>query len=280
MKKNVLLGIIIALIVLVIVGVIAIFILYGKPQKRIEVTYDIAEEDYNYFILFLNDKYGVINTNGETIIQPVYDKIAIPNPKKAVFICSNNNDAKNRVLDEKSKELFTIYDNVEPISINGIITSLPYEKDVLKYKVNEQYGLLDLDGKRITKAIYEDINGLKYKEGELLAKRNDKCGVISINGTKIIDFQFDDVEADKYYIEGNGYKESGYIVCNKTEEGYRYGYISNKIKKILDVEYNNIQRITDIQDDANIYLIASKNGQYGLLKNNEKIIDYRYQGIE
>ena len=280
MKKKIFLGIIIILIILIIAGVITFLLLNKKETNTIEVTYDIAEIEYKYFIVYSNEKYGVIDTNGDIIIQPEYDKVIIPNPTKPVFICSNNNEEKNKILDEKSKEIFTIYDNIEPIAINGIITSLPYEKDVLKYKVNEQYGLVDLDGKRITKAIYYDINGLKYKEGELVAKKDDKYGIININGEKIIDFKYDGIEADKYYVEGLEYKESGYIVCEKTEEGYRYGYISNKGKKILDTDFNNIQRITEIEGNNDIYLIASKNGQYGLLKNSENIIDYRYQGIE
>lgn len=276
-KKRIILALVLV-IILILSGVVT-YILLNRNEEKIEVTYNIPEREYEYFILYNNEKYGVIDINGEIIIQPNYDRIIIPNPKKAVFICSNN-DSKNVVLDEKSKQIFTIYDNVEPIAINGIITSLPYEKDILKYEVNGQYGLIDMQGKRISKAIYEDINGLKYKEGELVAKKDGKYGVIDINGKTIINFDYDNIEADKYYVEKIGYKNSGYIVCNKTDEGYRYGYISNNGKKILNTEFNNIQRITELTDDTNIYLIASVNGQYGLLKNSEKIIDYRYQGIE
>lgn len=48
------------------------------------------------------------------------------------------------------------------------------------------------------------------------------------------------------------------IYCRtKTDEGYRYGYIDVNGNKVTKVEYNEMERITDIQEDA-IYLIAQK----------------------
>lgn len=281
MKKKVIIGIglIILFILLAIAGTV-LFILNNKKNENKETIYNIAEKEYEYFILYVNEKYGVIDNQGNIVVNPDYDSIVIPNPKEELFICSTKDSNKNKVLNAESKSIFTIYDNIEPISINGITTSLPYENNILKYEVNGKYGLVNINEKRITKAIYEDIDGLKYKEGELIAKKDGKYGVISTSGDKIVNFDYYSIEADKYYLEGTGYKNSGYIVCNKTEEGYRYGYISNNGKKILEPEYNDIKRITDIDDENNIYLIVSKNGQYGLLKNGEKIIDYKYQGIE
>lgn len=274
--------IIILLIILVIVAIGTFIIIKNNSKKtnnKIQEFYEIAESEYQYFILYLNNKYGVINSKGDIIIEPNYDKIIIPNPQKAVFVCSNNDNTKNIILNEKKEQLFTIYDNVEAIQINEIVSSLPYEKYTLKYSVNNQYGIIDLDGNRITKAIYEEIEGLKYKEGSLKAKKDGKYGVIDTNGNVNIKFEYDDIEGDKYYDSTNGYSISGYIVMNTTDDGYRYGYITGQNKKLTEVEYNNISRITSITGN-DIYLIASKNGQYGLIKNKDVIIDFKYQGIE
>ena len=84
---------------------------------------------------------------------------------------------------------------------------------------------------------------------------------------------------EKQLKEAEKYKKSGYIVCKTTNEGYRYGYISNSGDKLLDTNYNNIKRVIDIQGQ-DIYIIASSNGQYGLIKNKETLIDFKYQGIE
>ncbi len=280
MKNKKILIIILLIIVVIAVGTfLVIKNVNKKPNNDIQEVYEIPESEYQYFVLYSNNKYGVINSKGDTIIEPNYDKVIIPNPQKALFVCSNNDDAKNTILNEKNEQLFTIYDNVEAIQINEIVSSLPYEKYTLKYSVNNQYGLIDLDGRRITKAIYEEIEGLKYKEGALKAKKDGKYGVIDTNGTVDVKFEYDDIEGDKYYDNQNGYSLSGYIVMNTTDDGYRYGYITNKNKKLIDIEYNSINRITNISGD-DIYLIASKNGQYGLIKNKDIIIDFKYQGIE
>ena len=37
-----------------------------------------------------DNKYGVINKNGDIVIDANYDIIEIPNPAKDIFICKNN----------------------------------------------------------------------------------------------------------------------------------------------------------------------------------------------
>ena len=109
-----------------------------------------------------------------------------------------------------------------------------YEKSVLKYKENDKYGLIDFSGKKITKPIYDEIDSVSYKEGELLVKQNDKFGVINIKGNVIVDIDYAKISVDGYYTDKNQYKYAGYIVSNKTDEGYRYGYISNSGKIIVE----------------------------------------------
>lgn len=263
---------IIGVVILLIIGVY--FIIECKKKE-----YNVTEvSEYTYYQLNQNGKYGVIDTSGNIVIEPVYDNIKIPNPEKSVFICKK--DDKTIVLNEKSEEMFTQYDEVTAISVNGIVSNLPYEKTVLRYKSNEKYGLIDFNGKIITKPIYEDIQGLENKESELLIKRDGKYGVINAKGAKLIKEEYDNIVADGFYTETNKYGLSGYIVGNKTEEGYRYGYINSKLKKVLNTEYNIINRIIEIGQTKDVYLIASKNGQYGVVKNNKVIINYSYQGIE
>ena len=37
--------------------------------------------------------------------------------------------------------------------------------------------------------------------------------------------------------EENGYRKDGYIVCNKTDYGYRYGYVNADGKEIIKTKY-------------------------------------------
>ena len=65
----------------------------------------------------------------------------------------------------------------------------------------------------------------------------------------------------------------------KTEEGYRYGYIDCEGKMILKPEYNELSRITEIEDNQNVYMIGAKNGQYGITKNEKNLVNNEYQSI-
>lgn len=273
MKKKHIVGIII--IAIIIIATVGFFI----AKKVIEEgkKYEIEKIDnYEYFTLKVDNKYGVINKEGKQIVNTEYTNIIIPNPQKPVFICYTNDSTK--VLNQNGEEIFTEIKSIEPIKLKNIASSLMYEKSVLTYKENEKFGLINLEGKKLTKAIYEKIEGLPYKEGELLVQKEGKYGVINLKGKELIRPQYDQINVDGYSNDENGYKNAGYIVGNKTEEGYRYGYIAINGKMLLDIEYNEIQRITDVKGN-DIYLIAAKNGQYGLFKNKEQVIGNEYQSI-
>lgn len=264
--------IITVLLVAIIVGVAYYFI--RENGKK----YEIAQvEQYNYFVLKQEEASGVIDRNGNKIIEAEYDDVRIPNPEKAVFICYK--DDKIRVFNENKEEILSQYQKVEPIRLKNIASNLMYEKSVLTYLENGKYGLINFEGKKITKPIYDAIDSLPYKEGELLVKQNDKYGVINIKGNKLIGIIYDQISVDGYYTNENGYKNAGYIVSNKTQEGYRYGYIDSKGNLILKLQYNQLSRITDIKDDDNIYLLGAKNGQFGVNKNEKELIKNEYQSI-
>ena len=220
--------------------------------------------------------YQKKKTNTEQIIEAKYDDIKIPNPEKAVFICYEGENTK--ALNEKGEEIYTQYQGIQPLRLKNILSDLMYEKTTLKYSQDGKYGIISIDGKKITNAIYEEIDTLQFKEGELVVKKDGKYGIINIKGATIVKEQYDGIEADKYYEENIGYKKDGYITKETTEEGYRYGYINNSGKKLIDNKYNELYRITEISSN-DIYTICAENGKYGLMKNGKKVIPNEYQAL-
>lgn len=275
-KKIILIVISILVAIAVILGVVTIIVLWNLNNKR---NYEIEKIDkYSYFILKSADKYGVIDTKGNTIIDAKYENIIIPNPTKDVFFCSNNESIE--IVNSNNENILTQYESVEPIKLKNIASDLIYEKTILKYKSEGKFGIIDFSGKPLTEAIYEQIDSVPYKEGELLVKQNGKYGVININGYKMVNTQYDEIISDDYYTEEHGYKLAGYIVGIKTDEGFKYGYINTNGKLKLNTEYNQISRVTNKEDSKQVYLIARKNGQYGLIKDTKEILPYEYQSIE
>ena len=261
----------IIILIIIILGIILAFAINKIDQSKKE--YEIVEVDkYSYFVVKKEDKYGVIDASGKIIIEAQYDSVKIPNPTTDRFVCYEGETTK--ILDANNEEKFTEYEKVEPINLANIASDLAYEKSVFKYKQNEKYGIIDFDGKKLTEPIYDEIKSVIYKEGELQVKKDNKYGIINIKGTTLIKPQYDEIISDNYYNEEQGYKKAGYIVGNKTEEGLRYGYIDYKGKLILKFEYNEINRINEIDYKKGIFLIASKNGQYGVIKDKEDIINY------
>lgn len=271
-KKNI---IIITIVILILI--IVSMVIYHKMIAN-NRNYEIEKvKQYNYFILKKDELYGIIDTKANIVLNPQYQDIKIPNPEKAVFICYQEDSTK--VLNEKGEEILTQYSDIQPIQLKNIISDLMYEKSVLKYTKDGKYGLINFEGKKIAKPIYDEIDSLPYKEGELIVRQNEKYGVINIAGNKIIENSYDKIVTDEYYTDENRYVYAGYIVSNKTPEGYRYGYLNNQGKELLKTEYNDISRVTEIKDDTNPYLICAKNGQYGIAKNGEQILENEYQSI-
>lgn len=273
MSKKTSLIIIISVLVIIISLVISI---YMPNKNKIEENFD--ENSETYFLLEKDEKYGITNSKEEVVIEPQYDEIIIPNPNREVFICKNGKESK--VINAKNEEIFQKYNNIQPIKLENIISETEqYEKNVLKYEKDGKYGLIDMVGEEIVKPKYDEISSLGYKQGQILIKEKEKYGIIDSQGNTIIKPIFDSIQSDQYYTDQDKYEKSGYIVCETTEDGYRYGYYDYEGSKILDNDYNEIVRIAKVSGTDDIYLIASENGQAGVFVNNNKIIDTKYQSI-
>lgn len=276
-KSNVVKIVIGCIVILLIIGIISIIALTNNKQ-----TIDIEE---NYLLLKQDNRYGVIDKNGSIIIEPQYEMIQIPNPEKPVFVClfDYNNDTmeyKTKVLNDKMEQIYTTFSDINAIQIKNNTEKYSYQTQVLKYKENDKYGILSIDGKKITDAKYDEIESVAYKTNVLAVKQNDKYGVINTKGKTIVNCEYDTISADYYYNDNSKYEYAGYIVSVKTDNGYRYGYIKYDGKVLLKPEYTQIDRIPLEEEEKQIYLIAYKDGQAGLIKNKSIVLDHEYESIE
>lgn len=273
----------------IIIGIVAVIIIAISIMaiiNEVQLHYKVEEiSEYNYFTLEQNQKYGVIDKNGNIVIEAEYEAVQIPNPSKAIFVCvkeynENTKEYETVVYNEKKEVLFSNYKNVQSISIYTNVNSTPYEKSVLTYKENGKYGLINLEGKQITKPVYDEISSINYKEGTFLVRQNELEGIINMKGKVIIKCEYESVTSDNYYSENGNNKQAGFIVSKKTEDGYRYGYVNYRGTIILNPIYTQLERVTEIANEKGVYFIAFKNGQAGLLKNNKEILNYEYEDIQ
>ena len=271
------------IVIIIAILVIILVIVFFRNKKNL--SYQLEEvKEIDYMLFSENNKFGVINKQGQVVVHAVYDEVQIPNPSKPLFIClygydSDKNQYKIKVLNEKSEQILYQYVYVEAIKINPVLNDIPYEKSVLKYMQGGKYGLIDFHGNVIIKAQFDEIEGLDYREGLLLVRKNGKLGIININGVTVVKCKYDTIESDGYYEEGANYNKSGFIVGNKKDKGYEYGYLNSCGEQVLPNKYEQIERITNTKKDDDIYLVAFENGKAGFYINKKNIIKNNYEDI-
>ena len=103
-----------AVVTVVVVIILAIFGIKKilKSDKNTIISKNI---ELHYFTLFKNGNWGVINSSGETIIEPANgEMIEIPDKSKPVFICTYDvstvdDSFKTKAINEKFSQIMITY---------------------------------------------------------------------------------------------------------------------------------------------------------------------------
>ena len=256
-------------VILLIVGVVfGIKAVLNKDDKRMSTA------NLEYFPVIVNNKWGVIDNTGNTVIEPSYDEmIQIPNNKKAVFICTydvnyDNNTYKTKVINEKNQEIYKGYELVEPIDNFNSNNEFWYEDNVLRVKKDGKYGLINLNGKEILKPEYEEIASLKGTKGAIQIKKDGKYGISDTTGKVVIKTECKEIKTSKEI-------KHGFIVLNDED---KYGYITQTGEKLIAPIYEELIIMT-LGNDT--YLKYKKENQFGIINlNNNIIIPNNYDDIK
>ena len=171
-------GAILAITVLIIV-IITILNIVKDSGKKVEV------KNYLYYVAYTNGKFGVINSDGEIVIEPTYDeKIAIPNNTKPIFVCTYDiNDElgtyKTKAINDKNEELWTNYDQIEAIDNFDSKQNIWYEENNLRVNKSGKYGMIDLLGKEVLPCEYDEITALNGVKGNFIIKKDENIGLVN-----------------------------------------------------------------------------------------------------
>ena len=102
-----------AVIIAIVVVIMFIIIVKNLVEKGKDQKNTIPVE---YYALYQDDKWGVINTLDEIVIEPMYQEmITVLDKEKDVFLCTydvneENGEYKTKVVNKENKEIFTQYD--------------------------------------------------------------------------------------------------------------------------------------------------------------------------
>ncbi len=255
MKKVLAAIIALAVVIMVIVGISKL--LNGETKTEDKT---VANQ---YFAVYTNNKWGVINSKGDTVIKPQYDEaIIIPNSTKDVFICTydvNYIDGgyKAKVINSKENEIITGYDTVQPLENYDNNNNLWYEDDVLLVSKDGKFGLIDFKGKELLGCEYSSISALKGVKNSILIAKNNKYGLVDNIGVTIIEPEYKEIKpiSDKY--------ENGYIVT--TKDGKK-GVIARDKTTVLEAKYQDIKQVY-----GNGNYVVKENGKWEIVNSEGKI---------
>lgn len=248
----------------VIIALIVIIMFIIILNKLLAKNKDEKITSESYFTIYENNKYGVINSKGEKIIEPSYaELIVIPNYKKDVFICTydiNGENYKTKALNSKNEEIFEEYEEISFLDNYDSQNNISYEQNLLKVKKDGKYGLIDFTGKEKLSCEYENIETLKGAENSIIVTQNGKKGIVDSEGKRVITPEYTAIK-----LAGKDYK-LGYIVQN---ENGQYGIVDIANNKILESKYQDIKSITE----NNLYAVKENNKWKVIDKESKTIIE-------
>lgn len=259
------LGFLLAIIVIIMVITSIQKLLKADPKQETKTV------NVNYYPVYTNGKWGVIDTNGDTTIDPTYEEmIVIPNNEKPVFICTYDLDIQNgtyktKVLNEKNQPIFTDYSGVTILDNHDSNNNIWYEKNMLKVSKDGKYGVINFEGKEIVKCEYDEITAVTGITNTLLVKKDNKYGIINSLGLTVINPEYVSVSPI-------GTKaDDGYIIRN--ENGFGIATTSKKI--IIEPQYKEVRNVSA----KDLYVVKSDKWQL-VDKENKVVLKDGFDSIE
>ena len=292
-----------------IIAILVIIMCITSFQKILNSSNaKVTEKDavLGYFPVFTDNKWGVIDTNGDTVINPIYSEmIIIPDNKRDIFICTYDMDIekdtyKIKVLNKNNQEIFTNYDKIELLDNYDKNNNIWYEKNILKVQKEGLYGIINYDGKELLKCEYEKIETLKTVSNSIIIQKDGKLGLCNGLGEILIKPEY-----RKIIPLGDSGKQ-GYAVAN---EETKYGIINKNNKLIIEPQYNEVKQVSNdnyyvVRDDKlkiidkenqvimedgfdevvsinNKNFLIKNNGNYNILNlEKENILKNNYEYLE
>lgn len=242
----------------------------NETEKTSDVFSDKKAIFKNMIVIIKNNQYGVITTEGKSVLEPKYEEIKYL-PSASEFLVKSN--GKYGIVGDDSKpRTKVVYDEIK------IMDS---QNELYVVKKNNLYGVIDKDGKTIIESAYTQIgidatkyqqNGIENKYvllNEVIPIKNSEglWALFNIKGEKITDFEFSN------------------IGCSSVKEANAYPAVIMPSYKIIVVEKDKHYNLLTSSGEQLIpsYILdyvyikynseTGENKYYMTFNNNEKTIN-------
>lgn len=294
------LGVMIAVIVVISIIISLVKIIKSSKNKDVVIN-------KTYYTVYNDGKYGVIDQDGNIVINPEYiEMISIPNKSKAIFVCVYNiNDQdgtyETKVINAKNEQILTGYDKIEAIDNYDSKQNVWYEDNLLRVFRNNKYGLINFEGTEILACEYDEITALKGVKNNILVKKDGKIGLVNEKGQTIIKTEYKEILTlkegyqNEYIVinENNTYgviSAAGTVLVEPKFEQVKYLYSSTLfavkeagVWKVINTEGTIIidGGYTDITQAKGDNIIVVKDGKYGVITaTKEQKVPMEYEELK
>lgn len=204
----------------------------------------------NVLRVYNNGKYGLIDFDGNVLLNCDYDEIVALKSVKENFVVKQNN--KVGLVNSKGQEIIkTEYKAIKTIKEG-------YKNEYLIMDENNNYGVISTSGTVILSPAYKEIKYLGNAENYAvmidnvwtLIKRNGEV----LNNT----YNYISVKGDNVVVEKEG----------------KYGIITTKGEEKIVPTYENLEYA------FSVYYIAKQEGKYGIINiENEPVVPFEYTNM-
>jgi hypothetical protein len=230
-------------------------------EKYDDLYFDFTETQVN-FVVKQNGKWGILNSKGANILPIKYDIIKLVN--KEVAMMALNNDYYLYVFEDE-----TIID-IKDFCVN-FFKSDTYQ--IFQIRKNDKIGLMDKDGNIIIEPKYDDVSDFRMKSvdcGQIYKVREnsktgliDECGnfIFPLSYNSIININRSEVLHDAILEVSNNYK--------------KYIYYNGKMSSF---SYKEMKFVNQASSGLIVFSTLNKFGLYDIYKD-EVLIDPVYDDL-
>ncbi len=152
----------------------------SSPEYIVYIAYMLEEFSYGDKMIFASgDKYGLSDTKGNYIINPMYERLSYAGENLYIAM---NDDGKYGYVTEKGKEkIFFQFDSASAFS-NGLA----------RVRSGESYGFINKSGKVVINFQFESATSF-YDDGYTVVKQNGKYGIANKKGNIVVNPDYDSI---------------------------------------------------------------------------------------
>ena len=161
------------------------YFIFKSKYTQLSNTNRPANENI-YYIVIQDEKYGLIEKNGNVILKPVYNYLAFIKDD----LIKVRSELKEGIIDLKGKTVIPIeYEKIFACMISTSNNDFNFK--YFQVQKDSRYGIVNEKGEGIVPLIYDFID-VTYRNGLCLAMLNNKIGYLDINGKVAIPFDYDE----------------------------------------------------------------------------------------